>query len=389
MLKVLQVHNRYQHFGGEDIVVSAEQELLRRHGHNVLIFEACNHDVRGLRAKVKAALTVSYSTSSKGSLTKVLKKNQPDVVHVHNFFPLLTPSIYDACRKIGIPVVQTLHNYRTMCPGALLMRDGNICEDCITGSAYQAVLHGCYRDSRVGSLVVARMVEVHRKRRTWQEKVDRFITLTEFSKKKFAQAGFPVKKIAVKPNFTVGGVRVTESSSLYEPFALFVGRLSKEKGIDTLLKAWEKLSLPLLLAGDGPLLDKAQSIGLRSVECLGHMSSQNVSAKMSQASFLIMPSEWYEGFPMVLVEAFAHGLPVIASRLGGMAEIVEDGRTGLHFEAGNALDLAKKVRWMQSNPEACKQMGENARQVYLEKYTPEMNYKMLIQIYREATGGHV
>ena len=388
-MKILQVHNRYQQAGGEDAVVYAEQVILQERGHEVSLFEVSNDDIRGPVSKLSTALSVGYSLSSKNSLAKNLMNFQPDIVHVHNFFPLLTPSIYDACQDAGIPVVQTLHNYRTICPGALLMRDGHICEDCVTGSAYHAVLHGCYRGSRVGSLIVARMVEVHRKRKTWQEKVVRYIALTEFAKQKFVQAGFPVDKIAVKPNFAGSDINITNPLRSEKLYALFVGRISKEKGIETLLKAWEQLSLPLHVVGDGPLLSKIQSVESRLVTSFGHMSSKNVGEKMAQSSFLVMPSEWYEGFPMVLVEAFAHGLPVVASRLGGMEEIVEDGKTGLHFDAGNHFDLAEKVQWMQEHPQECKKMGENARQDYLQRYTPEINYKMLIQIYNEAIEEYV
>jgi len=264
------------------------------------------------------------------------------------------------------------------------MRNGKVCEKCITGSPYNAVLHGCYKGSRVGSLAVARMVDYHRSRNTWQEKVGRFITLTEFSKQKFVHAGFPSNKISVKSNFTsheTGNFELIVNNELQ---ALFVGRLSHEKGVATLLSAWGKISLPLHIVGDGPLYAKAQNSGLNTVVVFGRLTSDEVSLKMSKASFLVMPSKWYEGFPMVLVEAFSHGLPVIASRLGSMAEIVEDGVTGLHFEAGNSDDLVEKVLWMQSHPEKCQEMGENARRVYLEKYTPEINYKILIQIYQEV-----
>ena len=228
------------------------------------------------------------------------------------------------------------------------------------------------------------MVSYHRKRGTWKDKVDRYISLSHFARHKFIESGFPENKIAVKPNFYSKDGKVRTQESRDRRGALFVGRLSKEKGIRSLIEAWRGLDIQLKIAGDGPLFSEYNIIGLPSVKLLGKISRQSVSNEMHNASFLVMPSEWYEGFPMVLVEAFAHGLPVIASRLGSMAEIVEDGVTGLHFEAGNSKDLAEKVLWMHNNPIACRQMGENAHREYKEKYTPERNYKLLMNIYEKA-----
>ena len=304
----------------------------------------------------------------------------PDVVHVHNFFPLLTPAIYDACRDAGVPVVQTLHNYRTICAGAMLMRSGRPCEDCIGSSPYRAVLHGCYWDSRPASLAVARMVAMHRRRGTWETKVDRFIALTEFAKNRFVKAGFPADRIVVKPNF-VEDRTVGEAA---RGGALFVGRLSPEKGINTLLRAWDGLDAPLRIAGDGPLLDSLSGADMTNVSVLGRTKPEAVSGEMARAEFLVMPSEWYETFGLVIVEAFCQGLPVIASRLGAMAEIIEDGVTGLHFTPGDAANLAAKVRWAASHPDEMRRMGANARRVYEKKYTPEANYRQLMAIYAAA-----
>ncbi|NOY62512.1 MAG: glycosyltransferase family 4 protein, partial [Gammaproteobacteria bacterium] len=330
-------------------------------------------------------INIAYSNDSKKKMSLYLKNNSANLVHVHNFFPLLTPSIYDACIEKNVPVVQTLHNYRTICPGALLMREGNICEKCVTGSPYQSVLFGCYRNSRIGTLSVARMVNYHRKCNTWNTKVNRFVVLTEFAKSKFVEAGFDSNKISVKPNFIPDPIRLDANLDERINSALFVGRISQEKGLTTLVKAWAKVNAAISIAGDGPLLNSlssnSEAVGLRF---LGSQDKEGISHLMLNSQFLVMPSECYEGFPMVLVEAFAHGLPVLASRLGGMAEIVEDGVTGVHFEVGNADDLAEKAQWMLDNPDECRRMGNNAREVYLEKYTPEKNHEILMDIYEEA-----
>ena len=384
-LRILQMHNRYQQAGGEDMVVEAERSVLRARGQVVELLEKDNHTISGIKQRLVTAVDAPYSNTSRQEVKRALLQYSPDVVHVHNFFPLLTPSVYDACREAGVPVVQTLHNYRLICPGALLMRGGRVCEDCVNGSAYQSVLHGCYRGSRLGTLAVARMVEFHRKRRTWHDKVDRFIALTEFAKSKYIEAGFPREKIAVKPNFVSDApIEGKENDWQERAGALFVGRLSAEKGVTTLLRAWEQSDIPLRIVGDGPLRGIVERGGNGLVTPMGQLPSGEVGIEMRKARFLVMPSECYEMFGLVIIESYSNGLPVIASRLGSMAELVEDGVTGLHFEPGDADDLAAKVKWLADRPDLCRRMGENARRVYEEKYTPQRNYEILMTIYRRA-----
>ncbi|QSB01062.1 glycosyltransferase [Methylomonas sp. EFPC1] len=385
-MKILMVHNRYQQVGGEDGVVAAEAELLMSHGDIVELWEVDNKNLpSNLLGKFKTALSTRYSRDSKLIALQRLKAFKPDIVHVHNFFPQISPSIYDACIQEAVPVVQTLHNYRLICPGAILMRGGKICEQCISGSPYQAVFYGCYRGSKMGSLVVAHMVSHHRNQGTWSNKVNKFIALTEFAKSKFVQAGFPVEKIAIKPNFIGDPYKVTAPMAKAKPgFALFVGRISDEKGIRTLVKAWSKLEgkCELKIAGSGPLEDSLQ--GIANITVLGRRSPSEVSVLMQQASFLVLPSEWYEGFPLVLVEALAHGLPVLASRLGSMLDIIEDGKTGLLFTPTDANDLADKAKWLVDHPKELERFSENARSVFNEKYTDEENYSALMKIYNSV-----
>jgi glycosyltransferase involved in cell wall biosynthesis len=379
-VRILLVHNTYQQAGGEDTVVAGEMAMLRSHGHEVYFHMVSNDKIRGFWNELITGWRAPYSKWGKREMSKTLIKFRPDIVHVHNFFPLLTPSIYDAYQEVKVPVVQTLHNFRTICAGGFLVRDGKLCEDCIQGTSYQAVLHSCYRGSRLGSLAVARMIDVHRRKGTWNEKVDRFIALTNLSRNKFVEAGFPAERIVVKPNF-FAEVESGDHTSPDRKGALFVGRLSQEKGIETLLRAWQSVDFPLRIIGDGPLRDKVRGQASGTIAALGRKESWQVVEEMTEALFLVMPSEWYEGFPMTLVEAFAQGLPVIASRLGAMAEIVEDGITGLLFKPGDAEDLVRKVRWANERPEEMRRMGCNARKVYEEKYTSEINYRQLIAIY--------
>lgn len=380
-MRVLIVHNRYQRRGGEDTVVANEQALLERHGWQTRLWCVTNDTIVGTWGKITAAVRTSYSRSARDDLARVIAEFAPTVVHVHNFFPLLSPSIYDACRATDVAVVQTLHNYRTICPGATLQRAGRPCDDCIGASPYQAALHGCYRGSRIGSLVVARMVDTHRRRGTWSHKVDRFIAMSDFSKGRFVAAGFPADRIIVKPHFTEdrGVAEAPERAG-----ALYVGRLSPEKGIDVLLQAWSGLDVPLRVIGDGPLCDLVENAVSPRIVPLGWKTPAEVAAEMAQASFLILPSTWPETFGMVIIEAFCQSLPVIASRIPVFEEIIQDGVTGLLFSMGDPDELASKVRWARQHPEEMGNMGANGRKVYEQRYSPCVNFGQLAKIYAAA-----
>lgn len=381
-MRILVIHNAYQQRGGEDSVVEAEIALLRSHGHEVATYFRDNDDIADMSA-ASLALQTLWSINTTNELTKIFHSFRPDVIHVHNTLPLISPTVYWAAERAGVPVVQTLHNFRLMCLSALYLREGKVCEDCMGHLPWRGVVRKCYRDSIAASAVLAVMLALHRGLGTYRNKVSRYIALNDFCRNKFVEAGFPEEKVVVKPNFCEEK-EVRSGALSNKNGALFVGRLSEEKGVVTLLDAWRGLDIPLRVAGDGPLLQQNRGRHRVNVEFLGRLTGGQVAQEMSQASFLVMPSEWYEGFPMVLVEAFAHGLPVVASRLGAMAEIVEDGITGLHFEPGNFQDLALKVRWMHDHPEECQQMGENAQREYEQKYTPVNNYAVLVDVYQQA-----
>jgi glycosyltransferase involved in cell wall biosynthesis len=380
-MKVLIVHNRYRQAGGEETVVANEHALLERHGFETRLWYVTNDIIAGAWDQIMVAVRTAYSHPAREDAARVIAEFEPEVVHVHNFFPLLSPSVYDACRAAGVAVVQTLHNYRTICPGAELSRGGHPCEDCIGASPYHAALHGCYRGSRIGSLAVARMVNIHRRRGTWFKKVDRFIALSAFAKSKFVDAGFPADRIAVKPNFAEDR-RVTAPT--VRAGALYVGRLTREKGVDTLLRAWNGLEVPLRLVGDGAMRELVENAYGSGVVALGRRTPAEVATEMAQAAFLVLPSPVYENFPTVIAEAFCQGLPVIATRIGALAEIVDEGSTGLLFSPRDADDVATKVQWAHRHPEAMRIMGENARRVYEERYSPCVNFGQLAKIYEAA-----
>jgi glycosyltransferase involved in cell wall biosynthesis len=385
-MRILSLHNRYQLPGGEDVVVSMERELLEANGHCVELFEVNNDHITTSIEKAKSAVNSIYSISSKTQILQRIASFKPDIVHVHNFFPLLSPSVYYACRETAVPVIQTLHNYRLLCLNSYFFREGKVCEDCLGKSfAWPGVVHSCYRDSKTGSAVIGAMQSVHRTLQTWNKVVDVYITVTEFARQKYIQGNLPASKLVVKPNFIYPDPKVGKGQGNY---ALFVGRLSPEKGLETLLKAWEKLAekIPLKIVGDGPLANMVASTAQRfkGVEWLGRLPKEEVLKLMKDAQALIFPSLWYEGFPLVIVEAYAVGLPVIASNLGSQSSLVEHGRTGLHFRPGDPEDLVAQVEWALTHPAALAHIRRETRAEFEAKYTAEKNYQMLMDIYERV-----
>lgn len=383
-MRILSVHNYYQIRGGEDESSELEQNLLREMGHSVEVYSESNDRLTNTNALTMAANTVW--SSSAYQKVKQLATQPCDLMHVQNFFPIISPSIYYAAKSQGVPVVQTLRNYRLLCPNGLFFRQGRVCEDCLGQPVpLPGVWHGCYRESRPASGVVAAMLSVHRAMQTWHEQVDVYIALTEFAKQKFIQGGLPANKIVVKPNFVHPDPGIGEGKGGY---ALYVGRLSVEKGLDTLLQAWEHLDrqLPLKIVGDGPLADQviAATKKFAGVEWLGRQPMTEVHRLMGDAQILIFPSKWYETFGRVAVEAFAKGTPVIAANIGAIAELVEHGYTGLHFIPGDAKDLATQVEFAIAHTQEFQQMRQVVREEFESKYTAKQNYQQLIKIYHQA-----
>lgn len=377
-MRILLVHNAYQHRGGEDSVLEAEAALLHEHGHVVEMFVRHNDSINGA-SKLGVAAQTFWSRSSAREFTEKLQAFCPDVVHIHNTFPLISPSVYWAATRFQVPVVQTLHNFRLHCPQAMYLRNSNVCEDCIGRIPWRGAVRGCYRGSVAQSAVLAGMVTVHRALGTWQKMVTRYVALNEFCRNKFIEGGLPAERIVIKPNF----VDFDLPAPCVRSGFLFVGRLSAEKGVATLAQASSELpEVHFRVAGSGPEEQSLQSVP--NVLRLGALSGAMVREEMIRAVALILPSVWYENFPRTLVEAFGCGLPVIASRIGALAELVEDNVTGLLFEPGNAADLAEKIRWAQAHPEAMAAMGANARACYEQNYTAERNYQQLMAIYRDA-----
>ncbi|BDA70274.1 glycosyl transferase group 1 [Calothrix sp. PCC 7716] len=385
-MKILQVHNAYQHAGGEEVVVAAEYDMLKQYGHTVQqwIIQNSGLDNINFITKTKIGLQSIWSHDSYKHIRQKLQEFQPDVVHVHNTVPLISPSVYTACRDAGVPVVHTLHNYKLICPGGYLYRNGSVCEDCIGKLApYPAVEHGCYRGSCLQTALAAAGLLTNRLGSTYKSDVDIYIALTSFARKKFIAGGLPAERIAVKPNFVSAEIQPGKHQAGY---VLFVGKLVEYKGIETILQAWHQLdeTIPLKIVGQGPLEILLKSNLPPNVEYLGIQPRETVLNLMKDASFVVFPSEWYEGFPMTITEAFATASPVVAARLGASAEIVKEGFSGWHFTPGDAIDLARIVQKAWSNAEELQRRGKLARKQYDNCYSQDKNYEMLINIYRTA-----
>jgi len=387
-MKILQLHNRYRAHGGEDQVVEDERRSLIEHGHRVWCAYVDNSDLVGWPALLATAWRTSYSRRARDATRRLIARVRPDVVHVHNLFPRLSPALFDACIAEAVPAVMTLHNYRLLCANAIFLRDGRVCEECISGSAYRSVLHGCYRGSRLASLPVAHMIERHRRRDTWGSDVACLITLNAFARDRLVEAGIPRSRIEIKHNAVADpfdGEFAPPRDPGGEVRALFVGRLSAEKGLHTLLRAWRGLDVPLRIAGGGPLAslrDQREP----NVRWLGPLPRARVFQEMRRASFLVFASEWYEGQPLVLLEAMAHGLAVISVRTAAMSELIEDGYNGILVDPGDITAFRAGVARLAADPALREHLGRNARRHFLTRFTPARSYRRLMEIYGRVVG---
>lgn len=384
-MRILRIHNYYQQAGGEDQSFEAEINLLKAHGHEVICFTKHNNEINQMSSLSIAQKTI-WNQEVYTILTQLIKQEQPDVVHFENTFPLVSPAAYYAAKRLGVPVVQSLRNYRLFCANAYFLRDGHVCEACLGRSIpWPALYYKCYRNSLQATGIVFLLQTFHRLIKTWQRTIDRYIALTDFARRKYIEAGLPEHKIVVKPNFLVTDPGIGEGNG---HFALFVGRLSKEKGVETLLDAWRssRIPLPLWIVGDGPLREIVRTASLQNpnIVMLGQQSTREVLTLMKQAKMLIFPSLWFEGLPRVIVEAYAVGLPVLASNIGSMSSLICHEKTGLHFRPGDQEDIIQKVLYLLQNSTLITTIRHNARRYYEENFTSERNYQQLLQIYQSV-----
>lgn len=391
MLKVLLTHNLYRSDApsGENAVLEAEQRLLAARGHSVETFLRNSDEIarRGKLGVIQAALGTPWNPLAAKAIRQKLATSHPDVVHVHNTFPLLSPAVFWAVGRQAARVL-TLHNYRLYCPAAIPMRSGEVCTECLDQqSPVPAMIHGCYRASRAATLPLAISVGLHRAIGTWTKQVDAFICLSEFQREVMVAAGLPREKVHVKPNFYPGKPSVVAWSER-KPYVVFAGRLSAEKGVVSLLlswQAWGTKAPELRLVGDGELRAELERMarGL-PVRFLGQVPADQAQAEIANARLQILPSECFEGFPMVVREAFAFGTPAAVSDLGPLPSIVQHGKSGIVFQPADPESMLREVRAAWETPGLLERLGRGARTEFETKYTEEANYAALIEIYQKA-----
>lgn len=379
-MRILSIHNEYLIRGGEEESRQAEVSVLKQYGNEVSSYIENNTKVSNL-SQVGVGLRTLWSKESYSTVKNILKAQHHDIIHVQNFFPLISPSVYYAAHAEGVPVVQAVRNYRFLCANSFLYRDGQVCELCLKKTfKVDAIHHKCYRKNRAASTTAASMHLFHSLLPTWN-RIDKFVAVSEFVRQKMIEGGFAKEKIAVKPNFVYPDPGVSLEK---EDYIVYVGRLEAEKGIQHLLEAVKIMKSPvrLKIVGEGTLKsDVLASIKGTSIDYLGKKTLLETYDIIGKAKALVIPSLWHEPFGRVVVEAYAKGTPVIGSRMGGIPELIEDGVTGYTFEAGNIYDLANQIERIYEDEILTTKMGDSARQVYLNKYTPESNYKMMLDIY--------
>jgi len=392
-VRVLLVHNYYGSAApsGENLVFELERDLLARAGHEVRTFVRHSDELRrqGRLGTLRGALATPWNPFARAALLREAEAFRPDVVHAHNTFPLISPAIFPPLGRYAARVL-TLHNYRLLCPAAIPVRAGQTCTECLDRrSVLPSLRHGCYRGSRVATAPLALSVALARARGTWQHHVEAFVALTDFQRSLMVAAGLPAGSVFVKPNFYPGRPEV-------RPFAgrtgvVFVGRLSEEKGVHHLLEAWRAWgpeAPPLRVVGDGPLRQalegQARAGGSGRITFLGQLPPSEAQAEIAAARLVVLPSTWFEGFPMVLREAFAFGTPAAVSELGPLPELVERGRAGVTFRAGDPASLLSVVRAAWQEPGGLERRGAGARRAYEARYAEAENLRTLLDIYQRA-----
>lgn len=387
-MKILICHNYYRSSApsGEDAVAENEISLLKEYGHEVITYTKHNDelDETSLLKKINIARNTIWSNSTYNELTDFIKENKPDIVHFHSIFPQISPSAYKACYDAGVPAIHTLHNYRQICPGALLQRDEQVCELCLHGTILNSLRYRCYRNSLLATGAITSTIIFNRLIGTYNKYVSQYIALTDFSSSRMVLGGISKDLLTVKPNFLPSSPLPGKGTGNY---AVYVGRLSHEKGVHTLIEAWKDIDIHLKIIGDGPLKNELMSLPaerLKNIEFCGYLDRDHILEIVSDAIFQVVPSEWYEGFPMVLLEAFACGTPVIGSNIGSISEIVVNGKTGLKFKPGDPDSLKTTVESLLSDKDKLQALRITSREAFDNKYSKEISYGILMNIYKES-----
>lgn len=382
-MRVLFIHNQYRQHGGEDVAVELETTLLKEMGHDVEVLVFSNDEPSGTAGVLRSGMNAVYNKGAAKKVRQAIQQFRPDIVHVHNWFFAASPSVFYAAHKEHVPVIMTIHNYRFICANALLLRNDRPCELCVNKTwPMDGIRYKCYRHSASQSALVTAITSIHKSLHTWQRKVDNYIVLTPFAKSRLVGSSFKVdpERMIIKPNFIPDP---GQGHLPREDFFLFAGRLSADKGVHVLMKAFSQLTSKLVILGEGPEKEilLQQHANASNITFAGKRSRKELLDMMKRCRAVVFPSLWYEGLPFVILEALATGTPIIASRLGTMAEVITHGFNGLHFSPGDVTELKNAVETMDKGAPQVEQLYGNARQTYLEKYHPDIHYKSIMSIY--------
>ncbi len=393
-MKILFIHNYYMFRGGEDIMAELDIKMLQENGHEVITYTRHNSEIFRYKKiqKAKMLIVPTFSQKTYFDVKRIIKKEDPDIVHINNFFPLVSPSAIYAASSLNKPVVLMLHDWRLICPIGLLFRNGRVCEECVEKTPLMGVVHRCYHGSAVMTLPISLMIIAHRLLKTWRNRVSAFVAVSEFVRKKYAEAekGIPQDRIFVRQNYLEydpgAGTNKRE-------FAIFVGRISREKGVFELARAWGELKITgkptLKIIGDGPEFERLKreiesSGGKGEIQLLGYLDYDKMINLMKKAIFSIHPSLMHETFGRTIIESYATGTPVIASKMGGFEELVEDGKTGILFYPPTQNNIAKAIKEALSHREKLREWGINGRNLFLKKFTKDIAYRKLMEIYDQV-----
>ncbi|MGH4119462.1 glycosyltransferase family 4 protein [Clostridium sp.] len=389
--KVLIVHNYYLIPGGEDTVVENESTMLMENGHEVIFYTRHNDEIKNISilGKIKLFFVSIFSVKTYREVKKIIKEEKIDIVHVHNTLPLISPSVYYAAFKVKVPVVQTIHNFRLICPAATLTRNGLICEKCIKNGLAPALKYKCYRKSYLQTFAIVTMLKIHRMLKTYQ-KINGYIALTEFNKNKLLSL-VDDDKVHVKPNFVKGTSNRKDEKREVENYFVFIGRLDKLKGIDLIIESWKDIKeTGLIVLGDGPLKKELDCLikdsKINNIQLLGFMKREEAFEILKKAKAIIMASQWYEGFPMTIVESFSLGVPVIAGDIGNLGAIITHKKNGLLFKYRSKDDLKENIDMLINDNELNEKLSVGAYKTFIENYDDKINYKYLNNIYSELIG---
>lgn len=389
IMRILLIHNFYKFFAGEDSIALREKDLLEKNGNEVFFYTRDNKetDNYNLIQKINFFSETIYSRRTEKDIKKIIRDFKPDVAYTHNIFPLISPSVFHTLYKEKIPCIQNVQDYRWLCPNGVFFIQNRVCERCKNGAFWNAVRFKCFRDSFLLSGLYATTISVNRYREIFK-KVDAFLCTTEFNKKKLLEAGIEEKRLFIKPNYL--DISHIEPSYGKGDYIIFLGRLSPEKGLWTLIYAFERLKdLKLTIVGTGPLEEPIKNYiymnKIKNISIEGFKKGLEKDNLLKNALFMVFPSQWYEHFPIVLLEAFAFGKPVVASDIGNMPLIVKNEKSGLLFKTGNVDDLIEKIKKLEHNPSEILKMGMYARKKIESDYTAEVNYRIMMSIFKKVS----